>query len=129
MTVNATTVDELTDLTRHERRHDADFRANVAEAEPNICDTAGTWPASRHMPAAISSAQLRGLIQDWMAFENWQLNYDNWLDACTWDVVDYPRLFTDACPGTGVVAPEAECGDAPRRPEPQHTIPLPERPP
>jgi hypothetical protein len=25
-----------------------------------------------------------GLLDDWMAFERRQLQYDNWLDACTW---------------------------------------------
>jgi hypothetical protein len=67
---------------------------------------------------------LQGLIDDWMAFENWRLQYDNWLDSCPWDTVDYPRLYT-SCPGTNAVNPQAACPDAPARPEPQHVIPLP----
>jgi hypothetical protein len=74
---------EARDLARHERRHDDDIRANVAEAERRICDTAGTWPG-RSTPAPIRGGQLMGLLDDWMAFERRQLQYDNWLDACTW---------------------------------------------
>ena len=117
---------EAGDLERHERRHDADFRANAAEAEKAICDTAGTWPQQRGDPARITAAQLQGLIDDWMAFENWRLEYDNWLDSCTWDTVDYPRLYV-SCPGVQVASPDAECPDAPARPEPQHVIPLPDK--
>lgn len=102
---------EARDLERHERRHDADFRANAAEAEQAICDTAGTWPQRRGDPAGITPTQLLGLTDDWMAFENWRLQYDNWLDSCTWDTVDYPRLYA-SCPGVSVVNPQAACPDA-----------------
>jgi hypothetical protein len=62
-----------------------------------------------------------------MAFEQWRLSHDNWLDGCTWDTVDYPRMYQNC--GGAAVAPEADCGDAPARPEPAHVIPLPQRQP
>jgi hypothetical protein len=118
---------ELADITRHERQHDRDYRENVAEAERHVCDTAASWPAAGSYPAPVTRDQLTGLIEDWMTFERWQLTYDNWLDGCTWDTVDYPRLY-QRC-GGAAVAPEADCGDAPVRPEPAHVIPLPQRQP
>ncbi|WP_369255332.1 eCIS core domain-containing protein [Geodermatophilus amargosae] len=116
---------ESRDLERHERRHDDDFRANAAEAERAICDTAGTWPR-RSTPTSITGVQLVGLIDDWMAFERWRLEYDNWLDGCTWDTVDYPRMYA-SCPNTTAAGAEADCGDHPPRPEPQHVVPHPDK--
>jgi hypothetical protein len=116
---------EARDLERHEQRHDDDIRANIAEAERTICDTAGTWPR-QSTPAPITGVQLMGLIDDWMAFERWQLQYDNWFDGCTWDTVDYPRMYS-ACPGTAATGPEADCGAPPPRPAAQHVIPHPDK--
>lgn len=118
---------EYNDLLRHERRHDTDYRANAAEAEARVCDTAITWP-SHSFPVFLSNvnqADLQKLIDDWMAFENWQLDYDNWYDGCIWDTVDYPRMYA-GCPGVAVARPEAECGEAPRRPV-QRGLPLPQK--
>jgi hypothetical protein len=118
---------ELAEIARHERQHDRDYRENAAEAERNVCDTAATWPAAGRFPAQVTRDELVGLIEDWMAFEQWRLSHDNWLDGCTWDTVDYPRMYQNC--GGAAVAPEADCGDAPARPEPAHVIPLPQRQP
>jgi hypothetical protein len=118
---------EEADIARHERLHDRDFRENAAEAERSVCDTAATWPAVGRFAARVTPGELMGLIEDWVGFEQWRLSYDNWLDACTWDTLDYPRMYQNC--GGAVVAPEADCGDAPERSEPAHVLPLPQKQP
>jgi hypothetical protein len=118
---------EYNDILRHEQRHDADYRENIAERETRICESAVGWPSAAHpLPSSVLSvADLRTQIGDWLNFEHWQLRYDNWLDGCTWDAVDYPRLYS-GCPGTTWVAPEAVCPEAPVRPE-STVFPLPNK--
>jgi hypothetical protein len=118
---------EYNDLLRHERQHDADYRANAAQAEAHVCDNATTWPSRAEPWHNLSNPEVRTLIDEWMAFENWQLDYDNWYDGCIWDTVDYPRMYT-GCPGVVAARPEADCGEAPRRPV-QRGLPLPQKAP
>jgi hypothetical protein len=108
---------EYNDLLRHERRHDTDIRSNFSDSETDVCSTAVGWPSAAHpLPTSVlSAANLETKINDWMAFENWRLNYENWSDSCVWDMVDYPRLYT-GCPGTAWTAPAASCPPAPVRP-------------
>ena len=117
---------ELADLARHEQRHDRDFRENAAEAERDVCDVVAGWPSAAH-PAALTIPQLKGLISDTTAYKTWQLSYDNWFDGCTWDTVDYPRLY-QGC-GGGAVSPQATCTPAPVQPAPTHVLPLPQKQP
>jgi hypothetical protein len=118
---------EYNDLLRHERRHDADYRENVAEAEARICESGVGWPTATYsLPASVlNMAGLRIQIGDWLRLENWQILYENWLDGCAWDAVDYPRLYT-SCPGSAWSAPPASC--PPRPPRPAITVfPLPNK--
>jgi hypothetical protein len=118
---------EFTDVLRHERKHDSDYRANAADAETSICNSATAWPSATHpLPASVlSQSDLEIQMNDWMEIELWRFKYENWLDECAWDVVDYPRLYA-GCPGTGWTAPAAECPAPPSRPA-TTVFPLPSR--
>ena len=110
---------EYRDLLRHEQQHDRDYRRNVSAAEARICQVAAGWPTKR-WPLALSVLTSRDLvteITDSVKFHQWLLEYDNWLDTCTWDEVDYPGLYKQ-CPGTQWSAPLPKCPEPPSKPTP-----------
>lgn len=90
------------DLLRHEMQHVSDIRKNTANGEKNIREAfaPGTWPDIRHPldNSIISRHDLFNEITTLVAYQIWEIQYSNWLDGCSWDTVDYPRMYS-SCPG------------------------------